>query len=165
MPSPACCRRRSMTSAKSCAPETVPPAIKLRRCSRSTRMKSISPPNVLSPCASPPAPDQDVLRLLRHYSGDIGLTIRLSAPYGSMMRTSLPVHPRLMRVQPVRQNRNATEGAACRRMAYAGGGGYRTAQTSGGSAWGDAARCSAGGGPRNYRKRLRIGNEFLVRGF
>jgi hypothetical protein len=38
--------------------------------------------------------------------------MRLNAQYGSMVRTSLAVHGRLMRVQAVRQKREAIEGAA-----------------------------------------------------
>ncbi len=38
--------------------------------------------------------------------------MRLNAQYGSMVRTSLSVHGRLMRVQALRQKRQATEGAA-----------------------------------------------------
>jgi hypothetical protein len=38
--------------------------------------------------------------------------MRLNAQYGSMVRTSLSVHARLMRVQALRQKREAIEGAA-----------------------------------------------------
>ena len=38
--------------------------------------------------------------------------MRLNAQYGSMVRTSLAVHARLMRAQAVRQKREAIEGAA-----------------------------------------------------
>src|SRR5450432_4422515 len=54
----------------------------------------------------------EMLRLLRQHAGDIGLVMRLNAQYGSMVRTSLAVHGRLMRVQAVRQKREAIEGAA-----------------------------------------------------
>src|SRR6195952_782147 len=54
---------------------------------------------------------EEMLRLLRQHAGDIGLVMRLNAQYGSMLRTSLAVHGRLMRVQAVRQKREAT-GAA-----------------------------------------------------
>jgi hypothetical protein len=52
------------------------------------------------------------LRLLRQHAGDIGLVIRLNAQYGSMVRTSLSVHARLMRVQALRHKRDAIDGAA-----------------------------------------------------
>src|SRR5471030_1380426 len=55
---------------------------------------------------------EELLRLLRQHAGDIGLVMRLNAQYGSMVRTSLSVHGRLMRVQAVRQKREAIEGAA-----------------------------------------------------
>jgi hypothetical protein len=53
-----------------------------------------------------------MLRLLRQNAGDIGLVLRLNAQYGSMLRTSLSVLGRLMRVQAVRQKREAIDGAA-----------------------------------------------------
>jgi hypothetical protein len=43
-----------------------------------------------------------MLRLLRQHAGDIGLVMRLNAQYGSMVRTSLSIHGRLMRVQALR---------------------------------------------------------------
>jgi hypothetical protein len=53
-----------------------------------------------------------MLRLLRQAAGDIGLVMRLNAQYGSMVRTSLSVHARLMRVQALRHKREAIDGAA-----------------------------------------------------
>jgi hypothetical protein len=53
-----------------------------------------------------------MMRLLRQNAGDIGLVMRLNAQYGSMVRTSLSVHGRLMRVQALRQKREAIGGAA-----------------------------------------------------
>src|SRR5471032_531087 len=55
---------------------------------------------------------EEMLRLLRQHAGDIGLVMRLNAQYGSMVRTSLSVHARLMRVQALRHKREAIEGAA-----------------------------------------------------
>jgi hypothetical protein len=55
---------------------------------------------------------EEMLRLLRQNADDIGLVMRLNAQYGSMVRTSLSVHGRLMRVQALRQKREAIEGAA-----------------------------------------------------
>jgi hypothetical protein len=52
-----------------------------------------------------------MLRLLRQHADDIGLVMRLNAQYGSMVRTSLSVHGRLMRVQALRQKREAMDGA------------------------------------------------------
>src|SRR5471030_2767034 len=62
-------------------------------------------------CIAARAQAEDVLRLLRQHAGDIGLVMRLNAQYGSMVRTSLSVHARLMRVQALRQKREAIEGA------------------------------------------------------
>jgi hypothetical protein len=55
---------------------------------------------------------EEMLRLLRENAGDIGLVMRLNAQYGSMVRTSLSVHGRLMRVQALRHKRELIEGAA-----------------------------------------------------
>jgi hypothetical protein len=63
-------------------------------------------------CIAARAQAEDLLRLLRENADDIGLVIKLNAQYASMVKTSLSVHARLMRVQAVRQKREATEGAA-----------------------------------------------------
>src|SRR5450432_4444628 len=63
-------------------------------------------------CVAARAQAEEMLRLLREHAGDIGLVIRLNAQYGSMVRTSLSVHGRLMRVQALRQKREAIDGAA-----------------------------------------------------
>jgi hypothetical protein len=63
-------------------------------------------------CIAARAQAEDVLRLLRQHAGDIGLVLRLNAQYGSMVRTSLAVHGRLMRVQALRHKREAIDGAA-----------------------------------------------------
>jgi hypothetical protein len=55
---------------------------------------------------------EEMLRLLRQNADDIGLVMRLNAQYGSMVRASLSVHGRLMRVQALRQKREAIDGAA-----------------------------------------------------
>ena len=52
------------------------------------------------------------MRLLRQHAGDINLVLRLNAQYASMVRTSLSVLGRLIRVQALRQKREAIEGAA-----------------------------------------------------
>jgi hypothetical protein len=53
-----------------------------------------------------------MLRLLRQHAGDIMLVMRLNAQYASMVRTSLSVLGRLMRIQAWRHKREATDGAA-----------------------------------------------------
>jgi hypothetical protein len=63
-------------------------------------------------CIAARAQAEEMLRLLRHHANDIGLVMRLNAQYGSMVRTSLSVHGRLMRVQALRQKREAIAGAA-----------------------------------------------------
>jgi hypothetical protein len=63
-------------------------------------------------CIAARAQADEMLRLLRQHADDIGLVMRLNAQYGSMVRTSLSVHGRLMRVQALRQKREAIDGAA-----------------------------------------------------
>jgi hypothetical protein len=63
-------------------------------------------------CIAARAQAEEMLRLLRQHADDIGLVMRLNAQYGSMVRTSLSVHARLMRVQALRQKREAIEGSA-----------------------------------------------------
>jgi hypothetical protein len=63
-------------------------------------------------CIAARAQAEDMLRLTRQHANDIALVMRLNAQYGSMIRTSLSVHARLMRVQAVRQKRKAIEAAA-----------------------------------------------------
>jgi hypothetical protein len=63
-------------------------------------------------CIAARAQAEDLLRLLRQHAGDIALVMRLNAQYGSMVRTSLSVHARLMRVQAQRHKREAIDGAA-----------------------------------------------------
>jgi hypothetical protein len=66
----------------------------------------------LAQCIAARAQAEDVLRLLRENADDLALVIRLNAQYASMVRTSLSVHARPMRLQAVRQKREAIEAAA-----------------------------------------------------
>jgi hypothetical protein len=63
-------------------------------------------------CIAARAQAEDILRLLRQHAGDILLVLRLNAQYASMVRTPLAVLGRLMRVQALRQKREAVEGAS-----------------------------------------------------
>ena len=63
-------------------------------------------------CIAARAQAEDVLRLLRHNAHNVELVMRLNAQYSSMVRTSLSVHARLMRVQALRQKREAIEASA-----------------------------------------------------
>ena len=49
-------------------------------------------------CIAARAQAEDILRLLRQNTDDIQLVMRLNAQHSSMVRTSLSVHARLMRV-------------------------------------------------------------------
>jgi len=107
-PSPTCSRRRSMARPKRCAPETTPPSPKWQR----LLPVNANELDLAAQCIAARAQAEDILRLLRENADDIGLVIRLNAQYGSMVRTSLSVHGRLMRVQALRRKREAIEGAA-----------------------------------------------------
>jgi hypothetical protein len=63
-------------------------------------------------CIAARARAEDLLRLLRQNADDIGLVMRLNAQYESMVRNSPSVHGRLMRVQALRQKREAIDGPA-----------------------------------------------------
>jgi hypothetical protein len=63
-------------------------------------------------CIAARAQAEEMLRLLRQHPSDINLVMRLNAQYASMVRTSLSVLGRLMRVQALRQKREAMDGAA-----------------------------------------------------
>ncbi len=65
-------------------------------------------------CIAAQAHARKMLRLLRQCTDDIGLTLRMNARYGSMMRTSLSVHAHPMRMQAVRHKREVIEGATKR---------------------------------------------------
>ena len=57
---------------------------------------------------------EDLLRLRHQHAGDIGLTTRLNAMHGSLVRTSLLVRAQLVKAQAERQKRAAIDGAANR---------------------------------------------------
>jgi hypothetical protein len=97
--------------------DDTPEALRTRNHAAIAKVAALLPVNaneadLAAQCIAARAQAEDVLRLLRHHAGDIGLVMRLNAQYGSMVRTSLSVHGRLMRVQAVRQKREAIDGAA-----------------------------------------------------
>ncbi len=94
-----------------------PEALRARNHAAIAKVAALLPVNaneidLAAQCIAARAQAEDMLRLLRQHADDIGLVMRLNAQYGSMVRTSLSVHARLMRVQAVRQKREAIEGAA-----------------------------------------------------
>src|SRR5450432_830658 len=94
-----------------------PDALHTRNLAAIAKVAALLPANaneadLAAQCIAARGQAEDMLRLLRQNAGDIGLVMRLNAQYGSMVRTSLAVHGRLMRVQAVRQKREAIEGAA-----------------------------------------------------
>jgi hypothetical protein len=94
-----------------------PEALRIRNHAAIAKVAALLPVNaneadLAAQCIAARAQAEEILRLLRQHADDIVLVMRLNAQYGSMVRTSLSVHGRLMRVQAVRQKREAIEGAA-----------------------------------------------------
>jgi hypothetical protein len=94
-----------------------PEALRARNHAAIAKVAALLPVNaneadLAAQCIAARAQAEDILRLLRENAHDIQLVMRLNRQYGSMVRTSLSVHARLMRVQAVRQKREAIDGAA-----------------------------------------------------
>src|SRR5476651_1579863 len=97
--------------------DDTPEALHTRNLAAIAKVAALLPVNaneadLAAQCIAARAQAEEMLRLLRQHADDIGLVMRLNAQYGSMVRTSLSVHGRLMRVQALRQKREAIEGAA-----------------------------------------------------
>jgi hypothetical protein len=94
-----------------------PEALRARNHAAVAKVAALLPVNaneidLAAQCMAARAQAEEMLRLLRQHAGDIDSMMRLNAQYGSMVRTSLSVHGRLMRVQAVRHKREAIDGAA-----------------------------------------------------
>jgi hypothetical protein len=97
--------------------DDTPDALRTRNHAAIAKVAALLPVNaneadLAAQCIAARAQAEDLLRLLRQNAHDIGLVMRLNAQYGSMVRTSLSVHGRLMRVQSERQKRAAVDDAA-----------------------------------------------------
>jgi hypothetical protein len=97
--------------------DDTPEALRARNHAAIAKVAALLPVNaneldLAAQCIAARAQADDMLRLLRHHAGDTALVLRLNAQYASMIRTSLSVLGRLMRVQALRHKREATEGAA-----------------------------------------------------
>ena len=97
--------------------DDTPAALRTRNHAAVAKVAALLPVNaneadLAAQCIAARAQAEEMLRQVRQHAGDIGLVMRLNAQYGSMVRTSLSVHARLMRVQALRQKREAIEGAA-----------------------------------------------------
>ena len=97
--------------------DDTPAALRARNHAAIAKVAALLPVNaneadLAAQCIAARAQAEEMLRLIRQNADDIGLVMRLNAQYGSMVRTSLAAHARLMRVQAVRQKREAIEGAA-----------------------------------------------------
>jgi hypothetical protein len=97
--------------------DDTPEALHSRNLAAIAKVAALLPVNaneadLAAQCIAARGQAEDLLRLLRQHADDIGLVMRLNAQYGSMVRTSLSVHGRLMRVQALRQKREAIDGAA-----------------------------------------------------
>ncbi len=94
-----------------------PAALRARNHAAIAKVAALLPVNadeidLAAHCIAARAQAEAMLRLVRENADDIELVLRLNAQYGSMVRTSLSVHGRLMRVQALRRRREAIEGAA-----------------------------------------------------
>jgi hypothetical protein len=97
--------------------DDAPGALRARNHAAIAKVAAMLPVNaneadLAAQCIAARAQAEDILRLLRENADDLALVIRLNAQYASMTRTSLSMHARLMRIQAVRQKREAIEGAA-----------------------------------------------------
>src|SRR5450432_4402222 len=97
--------------------DDTPEALRTRNLAAIAKLAALLPVNaneadLAAQCIAARGQAEELLRLLRQNADDIGLVMRLNAQYGSMVRTSLSVHGRLMRVQALRQKRETIEGAA-----------------------------------------------------
>jgi hypothetical protein len=97
--------------------DDAPEALHTRNLAAIAKVAALLPVNaneadLAAQCIAARAQAEEMLRLLRQHAADIGLVMRLNAQYGSMVRTSLSVHGRLMRVQALRHKREAIDGAA-----------------------------------------------------
>jgi hypothetical protein len=97
--------------------DDTPEALRTRNLAAVAKVAALLPVNaneadLAAQCIAARAQAEEMLRLLRQNADDIGLVMRLNAQYGSMVRTSLSVQGRLMRMQASRQKRHAIEGAA-----------------------------------------------------
>jgi len=96
-----------------------PEALRARNHAAIAKVAALLPVNaneadLAAQCIAARAQAEDILRLLRQNADDVGVVMRLNAQYSSMLRTSLSLHGRLMRVQALRQKREAIDGAATR---------------------------------------------------
>jgi hypothetical protein len=94
-----------------------PEALRARNHAAIAKVAALLPVNaneadLAAQCIASRAQAEEMLRLLRHNAHDVGVVMRLNAQYGSMLRTSLSAHGRLMRVQALRRKREAMEGSA-----------------------------------------------------
>jgi hypothetical protein len=97
--------------------DDTPGALRARNLAAIAKVAALLPVNaneidLAAQCVAARAQAEDILRLLRQHADDIQLVMRLNAQYGSMVRTSLSLHARLMRVQALRHKREAIDGAA-----------------------------------------------------
>jgi hypothetical protein len=94
-----------------------PEALRARNHAAIAKVAALLPVNaneadLAAQCIAARAQAEEMLWLIRQNAHDVGLVMRLNAQYGSMLRTSLSAHGRLMRVQAVRRKREAIEGSA-----------------------------------------------------
>jgi hypothetical protein len=91
-------------------PTDTPEAWQLRNHAAIAKVADLLPVNaneadLAAQCVAARAQAEDVLRSLRQHAGDIKLTMKLNAQYGTMVRTSLAAHGHLIRAQQLRHKR------------------------------------------------------------
>jgi hypothetical protein len=84
--------------------DDTPAALRTRNLAAIAKVAALLPVNaneadLAAQCIAARGQADEMLRLISQNADDIGLVMRLNAQYGSMVRTSLSVHARLMRVQ------------------------------------------------------------------
>jgi hypothetical protein len=94
-----------------------PAALRARNHAAIAKAASMLPVNaneadLAAQCVAARGQAEYLLRVVRENEGDIALTIRLSAQYASMARASVAAQATLLRVQAVRQKREAIEAVA-----------------------------------------------------
>jgi hypothetical protein len=97
--------------------DDTPEALRARNHAAIAKVAALLPVNaneadLAAQCIASRAQAEEMLWLIRQNAHDVGLVMRLNAQYGSMLRTSLSAHGRLMRVQALRRKREANEGSA-----------------------------------------------------
>ena len=91
--------------------DDTPESLHARNLAAIAKIAALLPVNANEADIAARAQAEEMLRLVRQNADDIALVMRLNAQYGSMVRTSLAAHARLMRVQALRRKREDSDKA------------------------------------------------------